>query len=86
MGRLWATLRSLAFDLRQRRLYPGGPDVIAQLRRRLPSGWQASLLAVDGSRIGDLEPSSRGGEKIALAITRALGLAGNATPRTRIFY
>jgi hypothetical protein len=27
----------------------GGPDVVAQLRERLPSGWRATLLAVDGS-------------------------------------
>jgi hypothetical protein len=27
----------------------GGPDVVAQLRLRLPSGWAATLLAVDGS-------------------------------------
>ena len=27
----------------------GGPDVVKQLRRTLPSGWSASLLAVDGA-------------------------------------
>ncbi len=27
----------------------GGPDVVHQLRERLPAGWQASLKAVDGS-------------------------------------
>jgi hypothetical protein len=27
----------------------GGPDVVKQLRQRLPAGWQASLRAVDGS-------------------------------------
>ena len=27
----------------------GGPDVIKQLRSKLPQDWQASLLAVDGS-------------------------------------
>jgi hypothetical protein len=32
----------------------GGPDVIAQLRERLPNGWRASLLAVDGSVVADL--------------------------------
>jgi lysophospholipase L1-like esterase len=26
----------------------GGPDVVRQLRAKLPEGWQASLLAVDG--------------------------------------
>jgi len=28
---------------------PGGPDVIRQVRERLPSGWQATLRAVDGA-------------------------------------
>ena len=27
----------------------GGPDVITQVRERLPQGWKATLLAVDGS-------------------------------------
>src|SRR5256886_8612452 len=27
----------------------GGPDVVSQVRNLLPSGWCASLLAVDGS-------------------------------------
>ena len=27
---------------------PGGPDVVQQLRSELPSGWDATLLAVDG--------------------------------------
>jgi hypothetical protein len=27
----------------------GGPDVISQVRELLPSGWEASLLAIDGS-------------------------------------
>lgn len=27
----------------------GGPDVVSQVRELLPNGWQASLLAVDGS-------------------------------------
>lgn len=32
--------------------YTGGkPDVLAQLRRRLPAGWKASLLAVDGATV-----------------------------------
>lgn len=33
----------------------GGPDVIQQLRAMLPSGWTASLLAVDGSTTRDVE-------------------------------
>ena len=32
----------------------GGPDVIVQLRKLLPSGWTATLLAVDGDRIADV--------------------------------
>lgn len=32
----------------------GGPDVAAQLRRRLPPGWRATLLAVDGAVIGSV--------------------------------
>jgi GDSL-like Lipase/Acylhydrolase family len=32
----------------------GGPDVVTQLRQRLPPGWRASLLAVDGSVIADI--------------------------------
>lgn len=31
------------------RYVPGGPSVIEHLRRILPGGWRASLLAVDGS-------------------------------------
>ena len=35
--------------------YTGGaPDVVGQLRRRLPQGWKATLGAVDGGRIGDV--------------------------------
>jgi len=32
----------------------GGPDVISQVRRLLPVGWHASLLAVDGSMAEDI--------------------------------
>jgi hypothetical protein len=31
-----------------------GPDVVTQLAGMLPSGWAASLLAVDGAMMGDL--------------------------------
>jgi hypothetical protein len=31
------------------RYVPGGPSVIEHLRRGLPSGWRATLLAIDGS-------------------------------------
>ncbi|HEX8551535.1 MAG TPA: SGNH/GDSL hydrolase family protein [Abditibacteriaceae bacterium] len=33
---------------------PGEPDVIHQVRAKLPEGWQASLRAVDGDRVGDI--------------------------------
>ena len=32
----------------------GGPDVVTQVRGMLPSGWRASLLAVDGAMMEDL--------------------------------
>jgi hypothetical protein len=32
----------------------GGPDVVTQLASMLPSGWTASLLALDGAMMGDL--------------------------------
>jgi hypothetical protein len=32
----------------------GGPDVVTQLASTLPSGWRASLLAMDGAMMGDL--------------------------------
>jgi lysophospholipase L1-like esterase len=32
----------------------GGPDVVTQLRKLLPNGWAASLLAVDGHRTADV--------------------------------
>ena len=33
---------------------PGGPDVIAQLRERLPAGWDATLAAIDGATSEDV--------------------------------
>ena len=33
----------------------GGPDVVTQLRSMLPAGWRATLLALDGSLVADLE-------------------------------
>jgi lysophospholipase L1-like esterase len=32
----------------------GGPDVLTQLRQRLPAGWRATLTAVDGGVIRDI--------------------------------
>jgi hypothetical protein len=36
------------------RYVPGGPSVIEHLRRAVPDGWRASLLAVDGSVAADV--------------------------------
>ncbi len=36
------------------RYVPGGPAVVEQLRAALPRGWQATLLAVDGSVVADV--------------------------------
>jgi len=33
----------------------GGPDVVTHMRAVLPAGWRATLLALDGSLIGDLD-------------------------------
>ena len=33
----------------------GGPDVVKQLRNRLPTGWKATLRAVDGSVTSGVE-------------------------------
>jgi hypothetical protein len=50
----------------------GGPDVVSQVRRLLPSGWGASLLAVDGSttdNIGDqVEHLSREATHLVLSV------------------
>lgn len=32
----------------------GGPDVVSQVRELLPSGWRASLLAVDGATTANI--------------------------------
>ncbi|MDQ3815960.1 MAG: SGNH/GDSL hydrolase family protein [Armatimonadota bacterium] len=37
----------------------GGPDVIAQLRERLPHGWNATLKAIDGSVVRDVPAQMR---------------------------
>ncbi|HEV2148519.1 MAG TPA: SGNH/GDSL hydrolase family protein [Longimicrobiaceae bacterium] len=37
----------------------GGPDVVAQLRERLPEGWRATLAAVDGAVTGHVEGQLR---------------------------
>ena len=34
---------------------PGGPSVIEHVRRVLPIGWKATLLAIDGARMSSVE-------------------------------
>src|SRR5262245_43448422 len=36
------------------RYVPGGPAVIQQIQERLPRGWKASLLALDGAVVADV--------------------------------
>lgn len=53
----------------------GEPDVVSHLRDRLPSGWAASLLAVDGSTIADVP---RQLERLPVAATHlAVAVGGN---------
>src|SRR5712692_9044495 len=33
----------------------GGPDVVTQLQSMLPAGWRASLVALDGAMMADLD-------------------------------
>jgi GDSL-like Lipase/Acylhydrolase family len=60
----------------------GGPDVVTQLRALLPNGWRASLLALDGSTIADLEgqvaglPSDTSHQVISIGGNDVLGLLG----------
>jgi lysophospholipase L1-like esterase len=53
----------------------GAPDVVRQVRQRLPDGWKATLRAVDGGTIGDV------GEQLRLLPTDAthliLSVGGN---------
>jgi lysophospholipase L1-like esterase len=51
----------------------GGPDVVAQLRERLPSGWRATLGAVDGSVAADV---SRQLERLPADATHLVVSAG----------
>ena len=48
-----ALLGDSIFD-NQSYVQPGEPDVIRQLRARLPADWEATLLAVDGSVTADI--------------------------------
>jgi lysophospholipase L1-like esterase len=53
----------------------GGPDVVSQLRKLLPSGWTATLLAVDGHRSDDV---NRQVDKLPKSATHlVLSVGGN---------
>jgi hypothetical protein len=53
----------------------GGPDVVSQVRELLPSGWTASLLAVDGHGTEDV--SSQLARRPADATHLVLSVGGN---------
>jgi lysophospholipase L1-like esterase len=53
----------------------GGPDVVSQVRELLPSGWTASLLAVDGHRTEDV--SSQLARRPTDATHLVLSVGGN---------
>ena len=67
----------------------GGPDVIKQVRERLPAGWRATLWAVDGSVIGSVErqldqlPPEASHLVISVGGNDALGHAGVLDETTR---
>jgi lysophospholipase L1-like esterase len=50
----------------------GGPDVVSQLRKLLPSGWTTTLLAVDGHRTEDVSRQfaqvSKGATHLVLSV------------------
>ena len=80
MSRHVVLLGDSVFD--NRAYVGGGPDVVAQLRADLPSGWQASLRAVDGAVTGSVGRQLAGvpedASHLALSIggNDALGYAG----------
>jgi len=51
----------------------GGIDVIGHLRQQMPSGWQASLLAVDGGRMADLPRQMAGLSQDATHLIISIG-------------
>ena len=61
---------------------PGGPSVVEHLRRILPAGWEATLLAVDGATIASVERQLQripeGATHLVLSVggNDALGYAG----------
>src|SRR5438270_9845417 len=52
----------------------GGPDVVRQLTSMLPAGWRASLLALDGAMMGDLEHQLY---KLPADVTLVVSIGGN---------
>lgn len=52
---------------------PGEPDVVTQLRGRLPEGWDATLGAIDGSVITDVPGQLRGLPRDARLLVVSVG-------------
>jgi len=51
----WRVMLALAATYISSAAYvAGGPDVVTQLRGRLPAGWRCTLAAVDGAMVGDV--------------------------------
>ena len=51
----------------------GGPDVVSQVRGLLPPGWEATLLAVDGSTTDHVAGSARPPAKQATHLVLSVG-------------
>jgi hypothetical protein len=51
----------------------GGPDVVTQLRGKLPEGWRASLAAVDGARAADVAAQVAGVDASATHLVLSVG-------------
>lgn len=64
---------------------PGEPAVIEQLRDRLPQGWQATLLAVDGAVIRDVAGQLAGLPQDASHLVVSVG-GNDAIQHSGVFY
>jgi hypothetical protein len=51
----------------------GGPSVIEHLHRALPSGWQATLLAIDGATAAEVRDQLRGVDRSATHLFLSAG-------------
>jgi hypothetical protein len=51
----------------------GGPDVVAQVRQKIPSGWRATLEAVDGATIANIGEQLEGMPHDATHIVVSVG-------------